>query len=102
MKECTCPATVLTKERIEKFSSRARAYICTYHHLEQCASRAASECTSRVAVALGVASTTLVKKELLYTQIERLSKAFKGRRCALDFDRGFVNSHLKERKHNDE
>jgi hypothetical protein len=23
-------------------------------------------------------------------------KAFKGHRCALDFDRGFVNSELKE------
>jgi hypothetical protein len=23
-------------------------------------------------------------------------KAFKGHRCALDFDRGFVNSRLKE------
>jgi hypothetical protein len=29
-------------------------------------------------------------------QIERLIKAFKGHRCALDFDRGFVNSELKE------
>jgi hypothetical protein len=35
VKECTCPINVLTKERIEKFASRARAYICTYHHLEQ-------------------------------------------------------------------
>jgi hypothetical protein len=51
VKECTCPATALTKDRIEKFASRARAHICTYHHLEQCATSAASECTSRVAVA---------------------------------------------------
>jgi hypothetical protein len=38
----------------------------------------------------------LPKQELLYTEIERLMKAFKGHRCALDFDRGFVNSELKE------
>jgi hypothetical protein len=25
-------------------------------------------------------------------------KAFKGHRCALDFDRGFINSKLKEAK----
>jgi len=35
VKDCTCPINVLTKARIEKFASRARAYICTYHHLEQ-------------------------------------------------------------------
>jgi hypothetical protein len=28
----------------------------------------------------------------------RLMKAFNGHRCALDFDRGFVNSELKEAK----
>jgi hypothetical protein len=36
------------------------------------------------------------KQELLYNEIDRLMKAFKGQRCALDFDRGFVNSRLKE------
>jgi hypothetical protein len=34
VKECTCPINVLTKERIETFALQARAYICTYHHLE--------------------------------------------------------------------
>jgi hypothetical protein len=33
VKECTCSSTVLTKGRIEKFASQARAYICTYHHI---------------------------------------------------------------------
>jgi hypothetical protein len=36
VRDCTCPVTVLTKkERIEKVASRARAYVCTYHHLQQ-------------------------------------------------------------------
>jgi hypothetical protein len=35
VKDCTCPVNVLTKQRIEKFASCARAYICTYHHLHQ-------------------------------------------------------------------
>jgi len=29
VKECTYPVKVLTKDRIEKFASRARAYTCT-------------------------------------------------------------------------
>ncbi len=35
MRECTCPVNVLSKVRIEKFALPARAYICTYHHLDQ-------------------------------------------------------------------
>ncbi len=42
------------------------------------------------------------KQELLYSQIERLMKAFKTHRCALDFDRGFVHSELKSAKVEDE
>jgi hypothetical protein len=39
----TCPESVPTKVRIEKFAARARAYICTYHHLEQQKQCAASQ-----------------------------------------------------------
>jgi hypothetical protein len=35
VRDCTSPVNVLTKERIEKFASRAQAYTCTYHHLQQ-------------------------------------------------------------------
>ncbi len=90
VKECTSPVKVLTKDKIEKLASRARAYICTYHHLEQVQSGPA-------AAATGVDPTAVLpKQELLYTEIERLMTAFKGHRCALDFDGGFVNSELKE------
>ena len=37
-----------------------------------------------------------LKQEILFSEIERLMNTFKGHRCALDFDRGFVNSKLKE------
>jgi hypothetical protein len=91
VKECTSPVTVLTKDRIEKFASRACAHIsCTYHHLEQVQSAPAVTSTGVDPIAV------LPNQELLYTEIERLMKAFKGHRCALDFDRGFVNSELKE------
>jgi hypothetical protein len=35
---------------------------------------------------------------LLCSEIQRLTTIFKAQRCALDFDRGFVNSSLKEAK----
>jgi hypothetical protein len=45
-------------------------------------------------------TTPLFPKQqvLLYTKIERLMKAFKGHRCALDFDRGVVHSELRNAK----
>ncbi len=102
VKICTCPVIVLTKQRIEKFASRARAYICTsYHHLYQEQKRAAAEhedsnsasnANSTFPVA-GIPSH--IQQDLLYSEIERLSKAFKGHRCAIDFDSGFVQSDLR-------
>jgi hypothetical protein len=104
VKDCTCPVNVLTKQMIEKFALRARAYICTYHHLYQEQKRAAAEhkdsnsasnanSTSPVA---GIPSHK--QQDLLYSEIERLRKAFKGHRCALDFDSGFVQSELRNAK----
>jgi hypothetical protein len=90
VRECTCPVEVLSKVRIEKFAARARAYICTYHHLDQ-----QQQIDTDLATAPSDA-TAAKKQELLYNEIERLMKAFKGHRCALDFDRGFVNSQLIE------
>ena len=72
--------------RIDKFSARARAYICTYYnYLDKIKSAAAD-----------VDALPGIKEELMYKEIERLVKAFKGHRCALDFDRGFINSQLRE------
>ena len=97
VKECTCPATVLTTERIEKFASRARAYICTYHHLAEQQKQQAAV----VAVADENSSVTSAPKRppeevLSQADIERVRKEFKGHRCALDFDNGFVNATLRE------
>jgi hypothetical protein len=76
---------------MEKFAARDRAYICTYNHLDQMNSDLAG-------AAAGAAAPHTVKQELFYNEIEMLMKAFKRHRCALDFDRGFVNSHLREVK----
>ncbi len=100
VKECTCPETVLPQEVIGKFASRVREYICTYHHIVDEQQR------REVAVVANSSATTstphiISKQELLYTEIERLMKAFKGHRCVLDFDRGFVNSELKDAKASD-
>ncbi len=90
---------MLTQERIEKFASRARSYICTYHHIEQ---QQQQQEIAVIADANSSAATTTLKQELLYSDIERISKAFKGHRCALDFDNGFVNSELRETRAPDE
>ena len=42
----------------------------------------------------GSSSIVAKKQQLLYSEIERLMKNFKVHRCALDFDRGFVNAEL--------
>jgi hypothetical protein len=80
--------------RIEKFAARARACICTYHHLEQQKQGAARQNSDN--------HSTPKQHELLYSEIERLTKAFRGHRCGLDFDRGFVHSELKEATGKDE
>jgi hypothetical protein len=102
VKDCTCPVNVLTKERIEKFALRARAHMCTYHHLEQqhqlAAPATATSTDKEDQNSSAAAPSVSPKQELLYTEIERLMKAFKGHRCALNFDRGFVNSELRNAK----
>jgi hypothetical protein len=85
----------MTKERMEKFAARARAYICTYHHINEMQQRRQQhQASSSVA--------SLEDQGLLYSEIQRLSKLFKSHRCALDFDRGFVNSLFKEAQSNKE
>ena len=104
VKDCTCPVNVLTKQKIEKFASRARAYICssTHHHLNQEQKKQAAEAgadqnsVSNTRSTIPVAGIPPPKQELLYSEIEWLMKAFKGHRCALDFDRGFVNSEFMD------
>ena len=85
VKDSTCPVEQLTRERICKFASRARAYICTYYFLDAETSEEGSNGMNLVTE----------KQVLLYSEIERLVKDFKTHRCALDFDRGFVNAELK-------
>ncbi|KAI2509788.1 hypothetical protein MHU86_4641 [Fragilaria crotonensis] len=97
VRDCTCPINVLTKERIEKFASRARAYICTYHHLQQEHQKLATAAVANQdlnAVAQTM-SAVVPNQQLLFPQIERLKKALKTHRCVLDFDSGFVHSELR-------
>ena len=92
--KCICPETVLTKERIIKFSARARAYICTYYHLsrENECQAGGQQVTRDPTAILNIAE----KQHLLYKEIERLMNKFKTHRCALDFDNGFVKGELIE------
>ena len=97
VRECTCPVEVLSKVRIEKFAARARAYICTYHHLDQ-----QQQIDTDDVVAAPADTSAPKKQELLYNEVQRLMKAFKGHRCALDFDCGLVNSQSIEATNDDE
>ena len=63
---------VLTTETIRKLSRRARSYICAYLSLYESSSR--GDDTTKLTLPL----------------IERLVKAFKTHRAAIDFDAGFV------------
>ena len=101
VRDCTCPVTVLPKERIQKFASRARAYVCTYHHLQQELKKQQQQQQAAENQDLNLLEQqthiplVFHKQYLLFSEIERLMKAFKGHRCALDFDRGFVHSELR-------
>jgi hypothetical protein len=83
VKDCTCPTTVLTKQRIEKFASRARAHICTYHHLDQQQKQAASEADPNSTTVAGSVSPVAAipphkKQELLFTEIEKADESLQG------------------------
>ena len=94
-----CPVNVLTKVRIEKFASGAWAYICNYHHLDQ--EQQIEELNSAPAdttISSCHTPTHRMKQELLYNEIEKLMKLFKGLRRALEFDSGFINSQWKDAK----
>jgi len=80
VRECSS-AEKVPKEQVRKFAARSRAYICTYFALSQ---------------APVDDNETQEFRPQLYKEIERLSKKFRGHRCALDFDRGFVEGSLKE------
>jgi hypothetical protein len=71
---------VISKERVRKFSQRARAYMCAYLALEKEKEMQTGEQTKQNDL-----NSVPVK-------IEQMVKQFKTHRCALDFDRGFINS----------
>jgi hypothetical protein len=77
VKECISRKN-LTTRRVRRFSARARAYICTYHYLNEQKERG-GEGDNRMG-------------PLLLDEIERLTKDFKTHRSAFDFDKGFLGA----------
>jgi hypothetical protein len=78
MNECTS-RDVLSTKTVRKLSRRARAYICAYYALHQ---QNLSDCEGDWPAALTL------------PLVERLMKAFKTHRAAVDFDAGFVKSFV--------
>jgi hypothetical protein len=93
VRACLDPEKEVTRDRVRKFSARARAYMCTYYWLalkeEQRQQQAQGE--DELATPVG-------RQQIHFHEIERLMKKFRTHRCALDFDLGFVNAVLRERE----
>ena len=94
VKKCICPETVLTKERIRKFSARARAYICTYYHLSRDHDGIHNNPISGDLTVPGIFNISERQQLVLFKEIERLMKKFKTHRCVLDWDHAFVQAEL--------
>lgn len=77
--ECTS-RDILWTATVRKLSRRARAYICAYYSLYESKKNSNHDDST---------STTLT-----LPLIERIVKAFKTHRAALDFDAGFLNGFL--------
>lgn len=77
--ECTS-RDVLKTETVRKLSRRARAYICAYYSLYQSSNGTPTDDNAPTVLTLPL--------------IERLVKAFKTHRAAIDFDAGFVNAFV--------
>ena len=87
VKECTS-ASILKPAQCKKFSRRARQYICAYYilHVRSLQGQEGAQPEE------GRAG----KQQLQFRSIERMKKLFQSHRCALDFDKGFVEAAIKE------
>jgi hypothetical protein len=95
VRECTDPRLVCP-DMCTKFSRRAQRYICAYHalHLQQQGGTDAATAGGDAVAAVEDDVTT--QQQLNFTDIERMKKLFRSHRCALDFDKGFVHSMIKD------
>lgn len=85
---------VLSIERIRKFSRRARRYILSYYVFENMNEL---EKTNDDDQLREISSFIKAEGENITPQlIERMVKAFKAHRCALDFDRGFLTGVIRK------
>jgi len=94
VRDCTCPVNVLPRVRVVKFSGRSRAYICTYHYIEQRRRQIAAQEAGDLNP-VDVPPPVAPNQALLLRDITRIMKDFKCHRSAFDFDRGFVNAELR-------
>jgi hypothetical protein len=87
VRECLDPDKEITPDRVREFFARARAYMCTYYGL------ALKEAQEQQQGEDEAAAPKL--QQIHFQEIERLMKRFRTHRCALDFDRGFVNAIMR-------
>ena len=75
----------LTTERVRSFSRRARQYILAYLAMQQVNDQQSSTDSKEE-------DMTQASGQITPAKIEKLVKEFKTHRCAMDFDRGFIDA----------
>ena len=83
-------------QRVEKFASRSRAYICISRNVWTSTSTSVNP-KQHIMPDQNTYDTTpsVIKQELLFQEIERLLKDFKCNRAVIDFDSAFINAELR-------
>ena len=85
-----CSRELITKQLVRKFSKRARDYIIAYHAVENHGNKIkqlTSDKKGKGENKAEVDKSTVVK-------VERMKRAFKTHRCAMDFDTKFLKSEF--------
>jgi hypothetical protein len=76
---------ILTRERVRKFSRRARQYICAYYKI-------ATEREEKETSGAAAATTTGTHLDATLIHVEKMVKLFKMHWCAMDFDTNFCRA----------
>ena len=92
--EC-CSRKQITKELVRKFSKRARDYIIAYHAVEN----HDKESTKLTSTNKGNVKGSVTPEESTVVKVERMKRAFKTHRCAMDFDTKFIKSEFRAAHH---
>ena len=90
VRECMSE-TIITRERVQKFSRRARRYVLGYHVLWQMQQGIITDSSNSEEQ-----TSTSDNLAIIPAKLEQMVKKFKTHRCAMDFDHGFCKTIFKQ------